>query len=211
MDKLKAWIMANKALSAGIAIALGLLLYLLLFSRSQPAAQQGASSNDALSAYYGAQAAAQQAGAATNESTNALAAATGQVNAARDVELAKVQGTLASQINQMNLVAYQDWLAENRNTGPVSKIAAGTNANFWQGTGTSLLWNAERGEASVIADPTTGARYYGESAWSLLPTNFHTGASAVHWSGVGGVAPVAATPNPTQGPFIAPFTVPTVR
>lgn len=203
MDKLKAWIMAHKAMSAGIAIALGLIVYFLLFSRSQPAAAGG---GDALTAYYGAQASGQQAAAAVNQSTNELAAATNQVNAAKDVALAQVQGQLAAQTANLNAVAYQDWLAENRNTG--SLIAPGTNANWIQGAGTSLLWNMQRGEQSVVADPTTGARYYGESAWSLLPTNYHTGDNPVYWSGAAGQGPIAPTPNK---PFTPPFTTPTIN
>lgn len=202
MDKLKAWIMDHKALSAGIAIALGLILYFLLFSRSQPAA----SGDGAVSAYYGAQAAGQQAAAAVNQSTNELAAATNQVNAAKDVALAQVQGQLAYQTQQLNAVAYQDWLGENRGTG--SLIAPGTNANWIQGAGTGLLWNMQRGDQSVVADPTTGARYYGESAWSLLPTNYHMSDNPVYWSGAAGQGPVAPT---ATKPFVAPFTTPTIH
>lgn len=204
MEKLKAWIVAHKAMTIGIVIALALLMYLWLSSRAAPAAS--GSSDNALAAYYGAQASSLQGAAAQAQSEDARLVASGQTAAAERVAIAQLKAPLEALAAQLNLVAYQDYLAESRGAGAANPPVPGTAveggtvyAYALNALGTRTLYtggnagaplierNWQTGEISINAE-TPGT-------WTDIPTG--QAAQTVIWSGVAGEAPVAWSPPTT--------------
>lgn len=160
MERLKEWASKHKALAIGGGLALVVLLWLLLRGGAKPADTSG------VQAYYAAQAAGAQADAATQQSTNTLAAQTNQTNAQRDVALAQIAASskpaddqLAAIMAQLNLSAYRDYLGALNMTA-TSTTTTGVQKYLGQGTnGDQLIYNGLPGDQSMLTDIVTGQNF----------------------------------------------------
>lgn len=200
MEKLFEWVAKHRMLA--IIGGAGILFLLWIMFRGGSAPQQDGGTS-ALTAYYAASAAASGDAAAVSQSTNALAAATNQTNAAADVAKANIAAQADALKLQVNQAAYRDYLSERAMSGTAS--TAGTlPANLYDMglsmAGTEVLWNRATSRAgSTLTDWKTGATEGGGNqtqGWDLLAENWHALSQRVTWSGVPGEKPVPYNPTP---------------
>lgn len=207
MEQLKHWVVEHKALAAGGAIALVVLLYLWLRSGSQPAA--ASPDTTGLQAYYAAQAAGANSAAAAQQSTDALAASTNQTNTAGQVYLAQIQASLDAVKEQANLTAYHDYLAEQALTGlsnPTSSMTA--TPTYMQGvgvgTGDPVIWKVTSNPAqSTLYDLRTGQGAFNAGGGSLqvVPGSL----VPVNWAGPGSDPTPWTAPTPPTPPSVLTY------
>lgn len=206
MEHFKSWVVAHRALAAGGALALVALLYLWLRGGSAPAAN----GSSALQAFYGAQASAAQGASAEAQSTNALAASTGQTNAARDVALAQVGATqagIAAQLqahaDELNLTAYHDYLAES--TIPTTWMGAvftGTDSRQYIQTGAQVA----QGDETHFYDVATGKVVSNAPGGAIAGiVTASSPFSRINWNGPGSL-PVVVNTVPKSPPTFRDFT-----
>ena len=206
MEKLFEWVAKHRTLAIIGGAGILVLLWLMLRGGSAPAAQEGGGS--ALTAYYAASAAASGDAAEVQQSTNALAAATNQTNAAADVAKAQIAAGLEGTKLGLGQAAYSDYLAERVMSGTAQSgnvLTSGTNAtvggqsialpgsDIWveatNATGGKTLWQGVAGVPSslILVNPETGAMSYNDQTpgtWSYIENN--KAARLVTWSGTPG-------------------------
>lgn len=213
MEKLIDWVGKHKVLAIIGGAGLLVVLYLMFRGGSAPQESGGTS---ALTAYYAASAAASGDAAQVSQSTNALAAATNQTNAARDVALAQIAEQSKVTTLGLNQAAYRDYLTEQAMSGTAASknvITSGTNftvggqsvaipgSDIWveatNGVGAKTLWQGVAGVPSslILVNPQTGEMSFNNEVpgtWSWIEN--YKPARLVTWSGTPGEVAQAYTP-----------------
>jgi len=228
MEKFFEWVSKNRTLAIVGGAGILVLLWLMFRGGSAAPAQEGNAS--ALTAYYAASAAASGDAAEVANSTNALAAATNQTNAAAEVAKAQIAAGLEGTKLGLGQAAYRDYLTERAMSGTAQSgnvITAGTNmtvggqsialpgSDIWveatNAAGGKTLWQGVAGAPSslILIDPITGAMSMNNEVpgtWSYIEN--YKPARLVTWSGTPGdvaqaYVPPAAPNTMTFAEFMA--------